>query len=365
MLLKLLAPLGLLLVSGQELLIISSPADGSVQYTSETWLRGAFDGEIGAFLSPNDEVCWELMGEVVQSTIGACWQLNESKWRDVFVELPSRGSFSATLRVLRGGSDVILTSSTTRFSYTVEPECLAVMAARQEKQGTYRVFKTSDVLDSVTDEYVNFGFAPLCYGVTWHGGYKPEYSCTNSASRGVFGVDYAQQEFGHGDRTVLDFVLNRHRFARGDFVEVGTFGGVTSLYLGVAASLRGASLDTFDVVDVRKPNVVATWLPNMKFHLGDANARRPVSHIMDVALRNASVVLVDHADRLSFAAEIAAPRLQTDAVLLVHDFTAFAGPNNTLHSLWDDTLEPFGFFRVYDELKRSVCSSLAVYARRQ
>ena len=170
------------------------------------------------------------------------------------------------------------------------------------------------------------------------------------------------QEFGHGDRIMLDFVLSRHRDTPADIAEFGTFGGVTSLYLGIAAALRGGRLDTFDIVDNREARVRETFLPNMHFHLGDANAFGA-----DVvrALEHAGVVLVDHVERLPFFKR-AAPHLRADCVVLVHDY----GPqqpceqnseNYGSDEEWEQVAQSTGLTREYVEMQRVLESKLAAF----
>ena len=158
-------------------------------------------------------------------------------------------------------------------------------------------------------------------------------------------------------------MLSRHRADVRGVAEFGTGGGVTSVYLGVAAALAGGgSLDTFDVVDARSPDVMRAWLPSMRFHRVDLSGGVS-SPAVDAALANASIVLVDHVDRLEFCRDVVAPRLKRRGMLLVHDFTNSVGPDPTEHSEWQAALGPLGFARFYRDYGDLFASSLAVFAR--
>ena len=147
-----------------------------------------------------------------------------------------------------------------------------------------------------------------------------------------------------------------------NIAEFGTGVGITSFYLGVAAALRGGTLDTFDVVDARAADVLKVWLPSMRFHKADL-AGAVANDAVDAAIRAASVVLVDHVDRLEFCRDVVAPRLPRRGLLLVHDFTPHAGPGPTTHQAWADALAPQGFSRFYRDYGDTFWSSLAVFAR--
>ena len=62
----------------------------------------------------------------------------------------------------------------------------------------------------------------------------------------------------HADWLFLDMVLADHPEWT-NLVETGTFYGLTSLYLGVIAKLRGGQLHTFDNIDQRRREIVETW----------------------------------------------------------------------------------------------------------
>ena len=62
----------------------------------------------------------------------------------------------------------------------------------------------------------------------------------------------------HADWMFLDRVLaSKPEWT--NLVETGTFYGLTSLYLGVIAKLRGGQLHTFDNIDQRKREIVEAW----------------------------------------------------------------------------------------------------------
>ena len=57
--------------------------------------------------------------------------------------------------------------------------------------------------------------------------YCRNYLDVKSGSRGVFGVPFYEQSFGHGDRIFLDFILASKPNYK-SIVEFGTFKGLTS-----------------------------------------------------------------------------------------------------------------------------------------
>ena len=62
----------------------------------------------------------------------------------------------------------------------------------------------------------------------------------------------------HADWMFLDMVLaSKPEWT--NLVETGSYYGLTSLYLGVIAKLRGGQLHTFDNIDQRKREVVEAW----------------------------------------------------------------------------------------------------------
>ena len=116
-----------------------------------------------------------------------------------------------------------------------------------------------------------------------------------------------RQEFGHGDRILLDFVLSRHRADVRHVAEFGTAAGSRRFYLGVAAALQGATLDTFDVVDARAADVLK--VPRCRRCASTRRIlRAPSAQRAHAAIRAASVVLVDHVDRLEFCRDVVAPQ---------------------------------------------------------
>ena len=338
----LLVPFGMGVSSKEDVWIVA-PLKGTTVYGRAVTLRG--DGAA-------EEVCWEMRGDVVKQTIGQCY--NDGSWRIQSVALPSRGRFTVGLKAKRNGTWM---ETWTDFTAGVEPRCRQALIDREGvHRERYRAISSFD--DSAADEYVNYDFAPVCYE-TWPSMDIRSYLATISASRGFFGVDCSAQEFGHGDRLVLDFLLSRHRVK--NILEFGTFGGVTSLYLGMGSLLNKGSFHTFDNVDVRFSTTLTAWLPNMHFHLGDFSHQIP-----DVDLLvQADLVLVDHVNRLFFSRDVVAPFLSPGSILLVHDFSSTGdwGPENTLHDDWLQALTPLGLHRVYNDVASVFSSSLAVFLK--
>ena len=93
------------------------------------------------------------------------------------------------------------------------------------------------------------------------------YLDVKSGSRGVFGVPFMSNLLDTGIEYFLDFILASQPNYK-SIVEFGTFKGLTSLYLGMSARLRSRAknFQTFDIVDLRQPHIISSWLDNMNFN---------------------------------------------------------------------------------------------------
>ena len=103
------------------------------------------------------------------------------------------------------------------------------------------------------------------------------------------------------------------------FVELGTFTGITSLYFGMIARLRGGKLVTFDIKDWREETVKNAWLPqSMEFILADVET---VAHPrVQEEVRKTSFLFIDGGNKYR-EAELYAQNMQVGGIVLMHDFT--------------------------------------------
>lgn len=178
---------------------------------------------------------------------------------------------------------------------------------------------------------------------------------------------------------MLDFVFAAHAEAA-NIVEFGTALGVTSLYLGMVARMRGGELVTYDYLnslagwatDCRIPSVRKAWLDNMHFKQDDLLATRQacktrgpeelagtcVPCSADVArdVAGADVFLVDNGDKIR-EASLYAKYLRRGAVIMVHDH---CGPWG---EAYEALLPPFGFKPMYGPFASHIGSCLRIWVR--
>mmetsp|Transcript_55464 Transcript_55464/g.109964 ORF Transcript_55464/g.109964 Transcript_55464/m.109964 type:complete len:404 (+) Transcript_55464:166-1377(+) len=370
---------------------IISPCDDCEYYQHNTMLYA--DISIDDTSNEKITVCWTLLNRLIDQTVEGCWPYSEHEgWNGTKVPLHNRGQYTLTLGIYSESHETsaekgpLLSKDSSSFKFTIHPNCRQAIRDRAFKQDKFynkMQMGGGDDGDDEAESWVTFELAPLCYD-EWPKTTNHDFLTSNmlitASNRGMFGVDYSMQQFGMGDRSMLDWVLDKHRSAfvsHPNIVEMGTFGGVTALYLGMAAGLRGGRLDTFDVGDFRSVAVVKNWLPNMKFHLGNANllpeyspsgvlvSNQGDSSELTVAtgdvaaelIRECSLVLVDHADRLWFTRVIVAPNLRRGAVIVVHDFP----PGGTTEEQWDHELGLLGLSRRYASVQGAFESRLATF----
>jgi hypothetical protein len=273
-------------------------------------------------------------------------------------------------------ADQQLSVSTSTFSYAIGEECQNKL---NSALGVVQVeYNTGD---SLNDPYHKHHLSPLCLtndDVTYLAKQKiglGPYISTSSGFRGTFGVDHTSQEFGHGDTMMLHYILSLYSgdLNSGHFVELGCCAGVTSLTLGVAASLRGTKdaplhFHSYDIIDMRPENVKRTWLPSMHHHILDVDACHQNNAIdgnctdLFQILSNASLMMVDHDHATRLAAAVRFGRLlnptQT-ATLIVHDFPA----GNTIQE-WQHAMAKVGYELVHENMRSMFVSTLACFRRR-
>ena len=63
---------------------------------------------------------------------------------------------------------------------------------------------------------------------------------------------------GWADVMMWEFTFTRHKNLK-NMIELGTMTGGTSLYFGMAANVRGGTLDTFDRADNRHLETKRGW----------------------------------------------------------------------------------------------------------
>jgi hypothetical protein len=99
----------------------------------------------------------------------------------------------------------------------------------------------------------------------------------------LLGNDFkTTSQIGWGDIIMLDFAFTAHPRIK-NIAELGSFKGITSLYLAALANMRGGSFSAFDIQDRRAPGTVAAWnrMGNMKYNIADL-LRTPIQqNILD------------------------------------------------------------------------------------
>ena len=269
------------------------------------------------------------------------------------------------------------TSSNMLFNRLSRETAALLFSPQRNKECAARISLTWPKVDDgacFTGETTNFvQMHPACYDM-WE-----RLPTLNVYSNKIFGVGGVFGHVGKGalmsksDYIMLDFILAAHADAA-NIVEFGTALGVTSLYLGMVARMRGGQLVTYDYLntDCRTASVKRGWLDNMHFKQDDLLATRAacktrgpeelagtcVPCSADVArdVAGADVFLVDNGEKIR-EASLYAKYLRRGAVIMVHDH---CGPWG---EAYEALLPPFGFLPVYGPFASHIGSCLRAWVR--
>lgn len=142
-------------------------------------------------------------------------------------------------------------------------------------------------------------------------------NCGNS--RTMFGVSPDQGIsvlIRYPDWLFLDAVLSS-KPKWNNIVETGTYYGLTSLYLGVVAELRGGQVHTFDRIDQRLQNILNAWPDCVHFCHEDILGQF-CSELSRWASRPNTFVFFDNGDKVK-EVHIYAKRLDVGSGFVIHD----------------------------------------------
>jgi len=119
-----------------------------------------------------------------------------------------------------------------------------------------------------------------------------------------------------GDYLFLDYVLAQHK-AINQVVELGTFRGLTTLYLATCMGLRNGSVVTMDLPGVGQldQRVLAMWPNNIKRL--ELNVLEEVDRIASY-ITSQTLLICDDGHKFT-EARLYAPYIRGAAIMLVHD----------------------------------------------
>lgn len=144
------------------------------------------------------------------------------------------------------------------------------------------------------------------------------FSLNNIETRSMLGVsmDMFTLQLSNADWMFIDLVISKNpKWTH--FVELGTYYGLTSLYLGICALLRHGSVTTFDVGNFRQDKIVKAWLPNIEFVILDVLSGEQPRVIEEVSQPN-TFVFFDNGDKVR-EVNMYAKYMQIGSGFVVHD----------------------------------------------
>lgn len=215
-----------------------------------------------------------------------------------------------------------------------------------------------------------YGLAPQCYQY-WR--YMPSLSqlfSLHSAAASNFGQNFLSTGllFAGADRQFMDFVMTAVPAAK-TFLEFGTASGITSVYLGTAAGMRGGTLTTIDIHDARSPQAKAVWNDRYMRRiyadllLAASTDCRPFSCVaanqtVIQAVAAADIWLIDNGikDKETFLYARHAP---IGCIAVVHDMTM----DRTQFDLFDQPFRFYGYQPIFTDLAMSMGSHLRAWVR--
>jgi len=153
-------------------------------------------------------------------------------------------------------------------------------------------------------------------------------------TRTLFGVRGAHS-IGYGDLLFLEHVLSSIPWRR--IVELGTGSGLTTLYLGVAAELRGAEMFTFDIKRPGQQFMLA-WPSCVRF--AEADLMNGPPRVQNALGLYETLAIFDNGNKPN-EVKYYVPYLGDKGAFLVHDWGSEITMDDVEPVAHDHNFEPF------------------------
>ncbi len=155
------------------------------------------------------------------------------------------------------------------------------------------------------------------------------------------------------DRIFFEHIWKRHPGIK-NIIELGTWYGVTALYFGMLCRIRNGWIKTFDIVDVRIPEVKQAWLDTMTFLEKDVLNE----DVVEQTINSDTLLFIDNGNKTKEVLKYARYVL-VGGMIIVHDWQVEVDKPCVLDNLWK-----LGFNEVYCDIAEMVGSSARCFIRR-
>jgi predicted O-methyltransferase YrrM len=140
---------------------------------------------------------------------------------------------------------------------------------------------------------------------------------TRRGGRSSLGIKSKMIGTMKGDNIFLDYAITENPHLC-NFVELGTYGGFTSLFLGLMARLRNADFYTFDIFDNRVDIVKKAWLSNM-FFIQDDILTNINTKVIDLISKENTFLFIDNGNKIK-ETNMYLDYMKKGSVIVIHDW---------------------------------------------
>lgn len=182
-----------------------------------------------------------------------------------------------------------------------------------------------------------------------------DYFSLKSKHRSLLGFNQKNVQLCFLDLMLFEKVLCNNDIQ--NIVEFGTRRGVTSMYLGLAASLKKAKFTTYDIKDRRLDCVRDSWLSNMSFEKVDLLAKKEPFSVVQTISQPRTFLFLDNGNK-TLEIEKYCKYLQLGSIVQIHDW----GTEVDEKSVYPQLIE-FGYQTLYWEMSEFFKSSSRVFCR--